>query len=453
MIRLFWIPALVLVVGCRTDRADLVWGVADPVHSFAAVRAPSGEVAPTGRTTFASGPDRLELDTLWELVLANNPALREAEADVEVARGRLVQAGLYPNPRVLYEQSVIGSRAARQGNGLLQVNQEIVTGGKRELDQAVAERETSAAAVAMVGRKFEVLTQLRRAYYDYRAFRAQFDVSEQSVRSLEGGVEVTRRQVETAKTRPQTDLVRLEALLEEAKIGRARAEELGRAAWRQVVALVGVSDLPQPAPTTPADDRPPEWDEAVVLHRVIEANTAIKQAAVEAERARLAVERATAEQVPNVTVGAGYVSENVDRTAGPLLSIELPLPVWDRRQGAIHEARARQARAQAAIRSAETRLRHDTAEALGRYQAARVQVDRLTRDVLPRLTKSLELLRSALAAGSGQVTFGDVLMTEQNLNATRLTLTEAKRSLWLAVADLEGLMQLDVGETLTRPAR
>jgi hypothetical protein len=65
---------------------------------------------------------------------------------------------------------------------------------------------------------------------------------------------------------------------------------------------------------------------------------------------------------------------------------------------------------------------------------------------MPRLRKSLSLLIKAYQAGSAQVTFSDVLMTEQSLNTTGLTLGEAQRSLWLAIADLEGLMQLDVGE-------
>jgi hypothetical protein len=44
------------------------------------------------------------------------------------------------------------------------------------------------------------------------------------------------------------------------------------------------------------------------------------------------------------------------------------------------------------------------------------------------------------------VTFSDLFMTEQSLNSTRLTLADARRSLWQAIADLQGLMQLDVGE-------
>jgi hypothetical protein len=39
-------------------------------------------------------------------------------------------------------------------------------------------------------------------------------------------------------------------------------------------------------------------------------------------------------------------------------------------------------------------------------------------------------------------------MTERDLNTSRLSLAEARRSLWLAIVDLQGLMQLDVNEGL-----
>jgi cobalt-zinc-cadmium efflux system outer membrane protein len=395
--------------------------------------------------------EALDLRGLWSLTLANNPALREAAADVEVARGRFAQAGLYPNPRLVYNQDTIGSRIARQGNITLQMNQEIVTAGKRRLDQAIAQKETTAASVALVGRRFEVLTRVRRAYYDYLGLRHVLEVNGEIVAALERGAAITRQQVETAKTRPRTDLLRLEALLEVARANEARTRAELHGALRQLAAEVGVPELPADVVGDEIVGPFPDWDAEAVGRRVLAANSALAQAAQEAERAGLAVERARAGAVPNVTVGGGYSLDNVDQTAGGLVSVETAVPVWDRQQGAIREAQARFAAAQAAVQSAANRLRRDTAEAFARYRAAGRQAERLSREVLPRLRESLELLRKAYQAGSAQVTFSDLLMTEQELNSTRLTLAEARRSLWLAVADLEGLMQLDVGEEVGAP--
>ena len=57
-----------------------------------------------------------DLTNLWRLTLENNPLLREAQADVDAARGRRLQAGKYPNPHFVYQQDTIGSRIAQSGN-------------------------------------------------------------------------------------------------------------------------------------------------------------------------------------------------------------------------------------------------------------------------------------------------------------------------------------------------
>src|SRR5207244_3957919 len=129
-----------------------------------------------------------------------------------------------------------------------------------------------------------------------------------------------------------------------------------------------------------------------------------------------------------------YNNAPIESTAGAIVTLEAPLPLWDRKQGHIHAAQARLAKAQAAVRTLETGLSATTAGAFARYQGARQQVDKLGQQVLPRLQESLDLLRKSYEVGGGGVTFSDVLMTEQSLIATRLTLAEARQSLCQAVA-------------------
>lgn len=439
------LPLLVLALGCQASRVDVPHAVEHHIQAVAPLRA-SLETAPSGVPPAPVAPDRLDLPSLWGLTLAHNPQLREAAADIEAARGRLIQSSLYPNPRLHYDQDTIGSRLAEQGNFLILVNQEIVTAGKRQLDMAVSRQETSAASVALVSRKFEVLTRVRRAYYDYLGLRFMAQMNDETVAALERGLVITRQQVEKARSRPQTDLLRLEALLEEARINQTRIRDTLEGAWRQLAAEVGVPELPCRGSSAMLPDQVPAWPDEVVRKRVLDSNTALKHAAVEVERARLAVARAQAEAVPNVTIGGGYSADNTDMTAGGVVTLEMPVPLWDRKQGLIHENKARLAAAQATVQSIGYRLTREAAEALARYKADGQQVERLNKEVLPRLERSLDLVSKAYQAGSAQVTFNDLLMTEQNLNTARLSLAEARRSLWLAIADLQGLMQLDVDE-------
>jgi cobalt-zinc-cadmium efflux system outer membrane protein len=437
---------LLLAAGCR-NCADQVPGLVEQqVAAVAHARADSAVVPCAAADPPAEGPP--DLASLWDLTLANNPMLREAAAEVEAAQGRLIQAGTYPNPHIVANDEEWASNKNKRGNPSIEIGQEIVTGGKRRLDLAVAGRDLDAHTVALLGRKFEILTRVRRAYFDYLALRYAVQVSRQVVSSLEEGVEITRKLVEQAKTRPRTDLLRLQALLEEARITLARAQTNLDSAWRQLAADIGLPHLSQPstAPALPNDA--PLWESELVAQRVQSTNTELRQAELEAERARISFERARAEAVPNVTVSGGYIRSYIDELGGGILRIETALPVWDRKQGRIHEARALWAQAQAAQRSTSTRLSRDTAEAFARYAGARLQADRLARSVIPQLEESLKLVREGYQAGAAGIGFADVLLAVEALNDARLRLVEARRELWRAVADLEGLMQLDLGQDL-----
>src|SRR5689334_499489 len=97
---------LTLLAGCHACGvdvrvpADAQGAVEAQVAAVAAVRV-APELTPCpGPAPLPAGP--VDLPALWRLALANNPSLREAAAEVEVARGQWLQAGLYPNPRALY---------------------------------------------------------------------------------------------------------------------------------------------------------------------------------------------------------------------------------------------------------------------------------------------------------------------------------------------------------------
>jgi cobalt-zinc-cadmium efflux system outer membrane protein len=434
-----------LTAGCRACGVDVPLAVESNVAAVAPARAAADLRLCVAAPPAAPLPEPADLPALWQLALVYNPSLREAAADLEAARGRCEQAGRYPNPRLVYEQDTIGAAVAPEGNFRVEVSQEFVTAGKNGLDRQIAARGVDEAGVALLGRKLAVLARVRRACYDYAGRLATEAAGAEVVAALEEAVAGTRAQVKAG--RPRTDLLRNEALLEEARITLARTRAAREASWRQLAAEVGVPDLPPPARLAESG-AVPSWQANAVRARVLRTNTSLREAALEVERARLACRRARAEAVPNVTVGAGYVDNRVENAQGAVVTVEAALPLWDRKEGRIHEAEAQLARAQAARQAVENRLSRETAAALGAYEAAREQVERLAREVLPRLRESLDLLRKGYQAGAANIGFLDVLQAEQVLVNARLTLAEARRGLWLAVADLEALMQLDLNEDL-----
>jgi hypothetical protein len=77
----------------------------------------------------------MTLAELEQMAVQGNPTLTQAAANVEVARGRAVQSGLYPNPTVGYTGERIGAAGTAGDLQGLFINQTIVTAGKLRLNR------------------------------------------------------------------------------------------------------------------------------------------------------------------------------------------------------------------------------------------------------------------------------------------------------------------------------
>src|SRR5580765_4722240 len=111
--------------------------------------------------------DGLTLEKLLEIAAANNPELAAAHARADSARGRLIQAGLYINPRILWEAAMMslnrGNSAGEQGPLF---TQEIVTAHKIKLSEQAAASGVEAADWAAVTKQYDVITRVRLAYFE-----------------------------------------------------------------------------------------------------------------------------------------------------------------------------------------------------------------------------------------------------------------------------------------------
>ncbi len=222
------------------------------------------------------------------------------------------------------------------------------------------------AYLALVNRKFDVLGRIRRAYFEYVALGHIFDVNDEVVASLARDTETTRKLVEDVKSRPPADLVRMQALLEDARAARVLTQAAFAASWKQLAAEIGVPELALPPERPPFFKTLPNLEESLVAERVQSANTELKQLAMQIEQVRAQLARAEVAAVPNVTLGAGYQNNFTASQPGAIISAQVPLPLWDRKQGLVRETQARLMQTTAVLRSAETRLSRDTANAYGR---------------------------------------------------------------------------------------
>jgi cobalt-zinc-cadmium efflux system outer membrane protein len=385
----------------------------------------------------------VSMERLWQIALENQTELREAALRFSEARGRQSQAGKYLNPLLSYEESPLGSRTFPQGDISIAVRQEIMTAGKFRLDKRVAATQSDSASLELHQKEFDILTRIRRGYFDYLTLVEETRVLDVSSKAFEDRVKQAR--LLFPKTISRTEVISLELLLEEIRLEQIRTRAALQTSWAQLAADVGMPDLPLPVTVVDPPHDMPLWTLDEIEERVGQ-NSSVRQALIDAETARWQLERARAEAVPNITIGGGYALQNTNRIAGAIVSVDAPLPFWDRKQGRIREAEAAYARLNAAVRSLELRLLGQTREAYGRYLLARESLRQLNEKTLPFLTSRVDLIKKAFKAGAENVNFNDVFQAEQALIKAQAEQFHVRRDLWRAIADLQGLMQVSLAE-------
>src|SRR5262249_12818201 len=128
-----------------------------------------------------------------ELAAEYNPDLRTAQAQADAARGRFVQAGLYPNPTVGSVASDIGTLSNQTGKQGPSLNRTLVTPGTLRIPQAAAAHGITAADWQALTRWYDVLGRLRSAFYDVLAARREVEVASELVRIAQKGLSAAER--------------------------------------------------------------------------------------------------------------------------------------------------------------------------------------------------------------------------------------------------------------------
>ncbi|MBX9626485.1 MAG: TolC family protein [Gemmataceae bacterium] len=385
---------------------------------------------------------KVDLSDLLRLAVARNPRLGQAAWAAEAARGRALQAGLYPNPVVTITGDELGDRTGTTGIwSAPYVTQEVVTANKLGLFRAVAGKEADQAVLAVVAERYQVFTDVRQAYWEVVTLRRRADI-------LAGLVDLAERSVATVeKLRKAEETARLDVVQLEVDRERYRAEldatrQALPAANRRLAAAVAAPDLPDPDLAGRLDGPLPDYDLDRTRAFVLEVDPEVQSARTGVERARFALARAEAEPVPNVTLGAGYVRQNQNRSNDYVLSAGVPVPVWNQNQGNIRAAKAQLAEATAAVDRVRYDLAGRVAVAFGVYAAARTRAERYQAAIIPRAEEAYKLALAGRAGG--QFEYLRVLQAQRAVAEAELEYVRSLGEAWRAASDLAGLVLEDV---------
>lgn len=382
----------------------------------------------------AGAVGKLDLFGALELAERLHPDLAQARARVEASEGRALQAGLWPNPQALgrMESAPFEGRTSGDAEYLAGLSQRIPVGGRlgaaREAERLETERLRKELDLTLVELRSRVHGAFATALFATEVVNVQSDT-----------LQLARRSVAVARARRDAgdltadDLARVELEEARARLEEDKARGLRDLAFVSLAAAVGdpafrigsVEGVLESALELPSL-------EAVLVG--LESGPHAELARWDVEAARARVDLARADRVPDVTLDLLYRRVGISDTDAFDVGVSIPLPLFDRQQGRLREAKA-------GVREAEGRARLARGEAVRRAREAHVRLGealghaRLVRDeILPRAETVLKAAEARHAAGD--LSLADLLPIRRDYAAVGLARLDALREVMEAWGDL-----------------
>lgn len=291
--------------------------------------------------------DNLTLDEVYANVLAANPQVQSYKARLQAAEGNRIQQALNPNPEATFEIENFAGDGAREGfdaaEYTLGVAQQLEMSGKRSKREQVAVHDKARIRQEALAGIQAVLAHTQAAYMTLAIAQEKLALARKRVALANQTHETVKGRVSVAKSadiqHTKADIEVSAAEVEERKAikdvdvaAMTLANLMGRATFAQSI-TADLSVLPE----VPSQEALMEALSQTPL-------SVISEVAVAREKAALDLARANG--VPDPTFGLGVRRYAEDDGSAFLASISFPIPIADRNQGAIIEAKANMLAAQ-----------------------------------------------------------------------------------------------------------
>lgn len=374
-----------------------------------------------------------------EWAARENPGLKALRFEIRAHEGWVEQAGLSPNPELGFEaENFLGTGEFQGVEGLeatIQVSQLIELGGKRGRRIRVAEAEREQAQIAYEQSRGDVLYETGAAFLSVLAAQERLRVFEEFHELSRRVHETIQATVEAGRDSPVEE-IRARVTMASAQIGLERARrELNQARlalaknWGSHTPLFSraVGDIQQLPDATSLDElmrklpSTPEW--------------AAAKAEIARRQANAALEKAQAVPDLEVSVGTRFLSESDDGAL--VMGFTLPLPVWNRNQGAARAARDLVRKAEAEQLAMESNWHSDLAAVYETWRQAHGEAVRLRDDVLPGAEEAFEATQEGFR--QGKFPYLSVLDAQRSLIELREQFLQAALEVHLAFNRLSRL--------------
>ncbi len=405
-------------------------------------------LAPLPSVARAKGADRhvgeptgeLSLERAVSTALAESPVLAAAANGVSASEARLDQAGLYANPELELELENFGGSGDFSSFDATEttfaLSQPLLLGGKIAGRKGVAKADLALATRDLEAVRLDVIALATIAFNDVIVAQEGVRLTEELAELAKSFGDTVRARVEAGKVSPVEE-IRARAAVARARVDVAKANRALAATRVRLAESWGSSDpqfsravgrLPQPSPPPPRAS----------LDEMLLQTPEMARLTDELDRREQMIKLEKARGVPDLKLTLG--PRNYQGTGGWAWvgGFSLPLPIFDRNQGARRAAEFELERTRNDVTARRVALEGRLSRILERLRAAGEEARSYELEIMPASIEAFEAM--SLGFREGKFGFLEVLDAQRSLFEATLLHLESRQRYAAARTELERLV-------------
>lgn len=355
-------------------------------------------------------PYKLALSQIVDISLQNNGDLKSFREEKAIREAGKVRAGLLPNPTLDFE----GSTGALTGNSsenslTLGISQEFLLPGKRTKRLAIAERELEMYQWQLADRERLLRDEVKTAFYDVVLAESRIILADRAIAFNRQLLAVAKERL-TAGDIPELEMNFV--MVELARSEGLRIDAVNTLNQNQTRLWVLMGLLPEENPTidgTLESAQSMTKNLRVLKQLALEHRPDLKALEAEKGRDEADIRLAQAESIPNLTAGLAISRDSTTMEIGGIegkdtantigLKLSMPIPLFDRNQAGVQEARAKRSSTESRVIAAARNIEREVDTAYTGFLNAEKILTLFTSNIIPQLDENLKLTQEAYRLG------------------------------------------------------
>jgi outer membrane protein, heavy metal efflux system len=388
-------------------------------------------------------PEALTLDRALDLLRDRSPRSRAEHARIDVAAAERIAAGVYPNPSLSYGGLALahGANTGAAWQHQIVLEQPLLLFGQRGAREDVADLGVRAESARVSASLADRALAVRQAFATLVARQERARVLEESVAELSRLEQIVRGR-QKAGDRSVYDVARIELETTTLRVELSNAQTDVEDASGRLASLLG---FPGWRPRAEGDLEPRQLPTSLdrLWGTAQSQRPSIAAARAQEATARGGLTLARRERLPVPAVALGTLLTQQEISASVFFGLSLPLPVFDRGQGAIARATAEMRAGERAVEAELAETRADLERARAVYLRQRETLRNIEQQMVDRIPALRRMAEESYRGGSaGILELLDSFRSVKEIRLTHLAQREAVKQAeasLIAVAGLEPL--------------